>query len=701
MFQRPSHFRLALIISVIGSFPMWGAADSVSVDTPLTSAKAIRSLTSEQAAAEHFVRMEGVVLQGVRVRPQAIILWDGEESIYVEGRGVFQPDITPGDLIVLEGHTGDGTYAPVINATSVEVVGRAALPRPLKTTVSEVAAGGFDATWVELEAIVLSYVEAEPGPHHGPMAEELAEQPVLFLEIKGGDAQIQLLLEADIDGATLIDAKVRFTGICYSLHNPNRQFVRATMVVNGADFVEVVTPAPSVEDLPVTPINELLQFSQSGFSGHRVKVRGVVTHHEPGRTLWLQDGGRGLEVASNRDVVLSPGDMVEVVGFAEHGSYAPRLTNAEYRIIDQQDAPIPERIDQSEQTISQEANLIVIEGVLVDVKASPEVALFSMSWEGGTFQGVLVARPGETLPAVNLSEGSRLRLTGICTRVPQSWAPEIGIWRIEEFQVLLRSADDIEVIAPGPWLTEKRAIYLLTASAGVLLFIIVAIIVLSRRAIARRELERRMAEAEFSAILRERNRVARDIHDTLAQGLNAVSMQLELAKNTSGTDASQSNSHVKTAHEIVRSCIAEARESIWNMRSHVLDQTDLPGALEIVLGQLGAPHDIACRVEVEGRRRRLAPRTENDLLRVGQEAIANGLKHSGAKELVVRVVFMTNRIRLLVIDDGRGFDPRSARVTTSQFGLKGMRERVEQMPGSIEFLKRRGGGTQLVVEVGE
>lgn len=123
-----------------------------------------------------------------------------------------------------------------------------------------------------------------------------------------------------MDVPSLLDARVRFRGICYSVHNANRQFVRATMVVTGSEFVTVVTPASPVSDLSITRADALLQFSRSGYSGHRVKVQGVVTHHEPGRTtMWIRDGERGLEVVTTQQSKVEPGALVEIVGFAEHG----------------------------------------------------------------------------------------------------------------------------------------------------------------------------------------------------------------------------------------------------------------------------------------------------------------------------------------------------------------------------------------------
>ncbi|GAB5559667.1 MAG: hypothetical protein SynsKO_13140 [Synoicihabitans sp.] len=691
-------FLSLMLLSLGGGAVAWAQETIEMTDSTtevLVSARQIRALSRDRADQRLPVRLQGVVLQGVRPRPGAIILWDGSEEIYIEGREAFAATVKPGVVLEIQGRTSAGGFAPVVLATTAKILGEAELPPPLVTTVSEVAAGGFDATWVELEAIVQSY-----SPLGGGDGTE-GRNPIWVLEIKQGDSGIQVRLEADLDVSSLLDTRVRFRGICYSVHNPNRQFVRATMVVTGEEFIEVVSRPPSPEELPITSANELLAFSQSGYSGHRVKVRGVVTHHEPGRALWIRDGERGLEVLTAQKTPAVPGEFVEILGFPEHGHYAPRLIDATFRLLEQREPPSPHVIELADDTIANEANLIQLEGELLDFQTSAEGYRLSMGWRGGSFQGFLRRQQGRDVAPLEFNRGARLRVSGISTRVPQAWTPQIGTWEIEEFQILLRSPEDITVLDPGPWLTEERGIYILSISAGLLLIVIIGVVISARRAIARRGVDRKMAEAEFAAMLKERNRVARDIHDTLAQGLNAVSMQLELAKNTSGVDRNKSELHLNMAHKIVRGCIREARESIWNMRSHILDQTDLPGALEKVLNQLSTSRSIEPSVSIEGRRRRLAPQLENDLLRVGQEAIANALKHARATVLEVRILFKTGGVVLTVTDDGCGFDPSVSPSAGTHFGLKGIRERVEQMGGTIEFRSGNKGGTVVTVEVGE
>lgn len=674
------------------------------VDIPLYSAAEIRAMSPEVADQNLPVRIRGVVLQGIRFHPNALILWDGSEAVYVELPRDIGHGLKHGDRLEIGGKVSAGNFAPVVQGETIRFLSEAVIPTPIQTSVSEIAAGGFDAAWVEVEGVVrssqkLNLEDFEASSRRFPV-EKFDDYPIWILEIVAGDSRLQVRLEANVEASDLVDAKIKFQGVCYSVHNANRQFVRATLVVLGDEFLEVVVPAPTVADLPVTPVEELLRFRQEGLSGHRVRVHGIVTHFEPGRALWIRDGERGLEVTTGQSSAVSAGEVVDVVGFAEHGSYAPWLSDAVFRRESQQEAPLPVRIANLAATVSHEADLVEVEGELMEVRESSEGYFLTMDWDGVSFQAVMVTNSQDAMK-LDLAKGSRLQLTGICTRAPQTWAPQIGIWRVEDIQILLRSPSDIRVIAPGPWLTDRRVLLFLAISAGLLVIVIVAIIFSARRAIARRGVERQMAEAEFSAMLKERNRVARDIHDTLAQGLNAVSMQLELAKNASASEHGDSSGHVDTAHEIVRGCIAEARESIWNMRSHVLDQTDLPGALEIVLRQLGAAHAVLSRVEVEGKRRRLAPTIENDLLRIGQEAIANALKHAGATNVVVRVAFLPMRVRLSVLDDGCGFEPPAMTEVSSRFGLKGMQERTDQMPGILLIRRRAQGGTEVIVEWGQ
>ena len=177
---------------------------------------------------------------------------------------------------------------------------------------------------------------------------------------------------------------------------------------------------------------------------------------------------------------------------------------------------------------------------------------------------------------------------------------------------------------------------------GLLMLALVVVAVLARRQIAQREEARKLAEVEFAAMLAERNRLARELHDTIAQELNAVSMQMELARNTAKTGTVEEvMRYLGTAHVLVRGCLAAARESIWDMRSHVLEKTDLLGALSSVAEQMSAGLGCTIHARAHGKSRRLAPMVENHLLRIGQEACSGlcfiGRRRTGKQQFVGRL----------------------------------------------------------------
>lgn len=149
----------------------------------------------------------------------------------------------------------------------------------------------------------------------------------------------------------------------------------------------------------------------------------------------------------------------------------------------------------------------------------------------------------------------------------------------------LPSSDDVSVIQPPLWWNAERVVWVLSCFLILALGGVTAVVLASRRDLKDQAHRRAMAETEFTAILSERNRVAREIHDTLSQSLGAISVQLELARTHAGEISPPARNHLAAAHKLARAALAEARDSIWNMRSQVLERCDLGQALEGILRQ--------------------------------------------------------------------------------------------------------------------
>ena len=140
----------------------------------------------------------------------------------------------------------------------------------------------------------------------------------------------------------------------------------------------------------------------------------------------------------------------------------------------------------------------------------------------------------------------------------------------------------------------------------------------------------RTVESRFSAVLAERNRIAREIHDTLAQGFVAVSVQLEVVSRLLSISVDDARKHLEQARTLTRECLAEARSSIWNLRSQGAAQNDLATALTQSAERITANTSVKARVQVSGTFRPVDARIEAELIRIGQEAIVLG--HAGQHE---------------------------------------------------------------------
>ena len=207
-----------------------------------------------------------------------------------------------------------------------------------------------------------------------------------------------------------------------------------------------------------------------------------------------------------------------------------------------------------------------------------------------------------------------------------------------------------------------------------------------------------------AGVLRERQRMAHEIHDTLAQGFISIVTNLEAAEGTLPPDLGRARRHLDQARLTARESLTEARRLVWALRPEPLESASLPEALDRLTKRWSGESGIVASFTVTGRPRPLSPEIETTLFRTAQEALANVRKHARASRVALTLSYMGNCVALDARDDGVGFDPlrtaTEARDQTSGgFGLKGMRERIEQASGSFSVESAPGEGTTLAVEL--
>lgn len=205
-----------------------------------------------------------------------------------------------------------------------------------------------------------------------------------------------------------------------------------------------------------------------------------------------------------------------------------------------------------------------------------------------------------------------------------------------------------------------------------------------------------LTQAREAGVHDERQRMAGEIHDVLAQGLTGIVTQLEAADAAAGRPADH-HRHLETAKRLARESLTEARRSVRALRPQTLDTAALPEAIgEVAAGWTGL-HGVPAELITTGTPRPLLPEIETTLLRTAQEALANVARHAGAGRVALTLSYMEDLVTLDVRDDGAGFDPAVPRAVSAEggYGLAAMRERLLRVAGTLEVESEPGGGTAV------
>ncbi|PSB05889.1 histidine kinase [filamentous cyanobacterium CCP2] len=207
-------------------------------------------------------------------------------------------------------------------------------------------------------------------------------------------------------------------------------------------------------------------------------------------------------------------------------------------------------------------------------------------------------------------------------------------------------------------------------------------------------------QAEAASIIEERNRMAREIHDTLAQAFTGILAQVGAAKQVLTDDVEATQAHLDLIKELARTGLSEARRSVVALRPQLLEEGSLQSALHRLVTQLrAAANDTTLYYEVKGTAYALSTEVESNLLRIGQEALTNVLKHANADEIRVELIYDRDQVCLRVQDNGQGFGVGNIPASEG-FGLLGMSERAERIGAQLTIRSQPGQGTEIIVVVG-
>jgi signal transduction histidine kinase len=647
----------------------------------LTHVAQIRELSADQSALHYPVRIRGIIIQ--ELSPPDFTVQDATGGIFVIGSRSLTFPHHFGDLVELQGITCPGAFAPVVCEQGLRVLGSGTLPKTHLYSFSELADGREDGQWVQVRGVVRSIFVDHEIWHQTTLA--------MIVASGGGQFDVRVPVTSEMDFSSWIDKEVLIEGACGSLFNSENQLAGLLFYVPQLSFIKVFeTPTK------IVPFTELLRFSLPKDEGYRVRVRGVVAYQQPGNALFLQSNGKGLRVLTPEDTTVEAGDVVDAIGFPVLGESAPVLEDSVFHRVDHQAPPQPVELDLGtplgRSWTRYDGALVTTNAKLLQYQQRADGLSLLFQQGSAVFDATMDPRFSPDLLR-SISPGSELRITGICL------VRSGGLWHSpESFHLLLRSPEDITVLHAPSWWNLRHTTWLLDLIALILFGVVAWVVVLGKR--LREQMATIRQKLRSGAVLEERNRIARELHDTFEQEVAGITMQLDLAVDCFRNSPDVARTALEMARNMSRHSMIEARRSVWDLRCHLLENSDLVSAMTQVVEPLALGDGVQIVVSVEGHPTRLAPRIEINLLRIGQEAVTNAVKHSGARLITVGLEFNPEKVRVCVCDDGRGFRPDERVIYSGgHFGLLDMRERARFLGCHLQIESEPNCGTRIYVDV--
>jgi len=403
-----------------------------------------------------------------------------------------------------------------------------------------------------------------------------------------------------------------------------------------------------------------------------VTVHGVVTLTSP--MLYIQDSTGGVAISSSHPhAPLQIGDEIEVRGEAYLCDFSSELRNAEIRRLWSHTPVSPVAVAASQAaTGAFDAQYVEVDGRLEEKHdGSNGTEILTLYDESQSFMALVIGR-GPQLK--NLKEKSKLRLRGICVTDPKYTHD------ITAFSLLLPSSGDIEVLEGPPWWSTAHIVEVALATLLLALVVMTGLILVERW--------------RMQAVLDERQRLAHEMHDTLAQSFAGLGFQLQAIRDDV-EDGIDITPQLEVAQGMVRNSHEEARRSISALRPEHLESIGLLSALEeCARRMISKSSSIEIKPQLQGNPLNIPLRVSDTLLRIGYEAIANVVRHAHCSQLTISLVYGRSNVEMIIEDNGTGFIISSE---TAGFGIRGMHKRADSISAQFRVDSSPGKGTAVHV----
>ena len=679
----PALFRrsLSTILICFSLFPILLSAAEPVLDTVAK----VRALSEEEAALGLPVRIEATVIY-YDFNNNCLFVRDDTACTYVahdlSTKGNYTSlRLEPGTRVRIEGATALGSFYPIINQKRIEVLGKGSLPAPPRISEADLLLPSLDSQWVEAPAVVTG-------------VERDIDTNVLAVEVYGRKLKVEFpRYEFSAERtALLMQRPVLLHGIAATVFNTERQMTGRNFYVPSYDQIIPTDSPATINNSPLRAVNKLLRRSDTEQT--LVRIAGIVTQAGI-NDFYLRDESGSAQVFTAGKDSFTAGDQVEAEGFAVISPYRPTFRARKVSVTGHTEIPKPASLDFHEEKLPCfQAELIQQDADFLARRDGTTNVVLQCRMGDRFFEAVMP--PGGTLPK-ELAPGDRVRLTGICELTTTHPFPRIE-W-VDGFRLHLPQAGGVVILQHAPWLTLKHALILFAWIFG---FVVLAALgTFSWILLLRRQVKTQtgiiVSQREREAVKDERQRIARELHDTVEQELAGLSIQLGSISGDIDETQTEARSSIQLARKMLRHCREEARASIRDLRGIELEQRGLSGALQQLL-PAAARGDADFQMRITGEPSPIDPVAENHLLRIAQESVANAARHASARTITVDLAHTPTDVTLTIRDDGRGFDP-SINAPDGHFGLQGIRERANKMQAGLDIESTPGEGTMIRVVV--
>ncbi len=669
----------------IGRLVIWLAAMQVWVaGQPVTSLKAVRAMAPVEARQGRAVELKATVLYADTAKGEMVVN-DGSASSYVKIKGASihggTTGLRSGSRVEIVGRTVHIGLFPHVAADAITVTGNVPLPEPYRPAADELFQPRLDSAWVEVPAVVT-------GVETGGLGYTMVVE-VFGLEFK---ADVPPTPDADRRAAELMQRPVLMKAIVGTIFNQQLQMTGRHFFVPSFDDLVPTGPMGRDDDAPLRQALELL----AGSSGPSdlVRVRGVVTQDDS-KGFYLRDQSGSTFVQTALSGRFPPGTRVEATGFGGMAPYRPILRATGVRELGRAEPPTARSFVFDTYGLSKlQDELVALEAEFLGYRQAPTEILLQCQTGGRFFEATI---PLTYSTAVGgLQTGDRLRLTGICKLFTTRPMPRPE-WA-DGFRLHLATDRGLTIKERAPWWTTRR---LLTALGitGAASCIGLAGIFLLRRQVAR-QMKVISLQLQADALHTERDRMARELHDTIEQQLTGVSLQVEGIARAAATNPEALQPRLEVVRRMIGHTRAEARRSVWDLRSRILEVDGLPAALRAMVAASASSEGPVIELELDETLPRMPADSEFQLLRIAQEALTNAMKHSGASTVRIELAAAESTLTLAIRDNGRGFDPASPHLgDPTHFGTLGMQERAEKIGAALRIDSSPEAGCAVIVSL--